>query len=29
MNNIRLNLIVAACDNMGIGINGGLPWTLQ
>lgn len=26
---MKLNLIVAACDNLGIGIKGGLPWTLR
>ncbi|KAE8747471.1 hypothetical protein FOCC_FOCC005803 [Frankliniella occidentalis] len=25
----RINLIVAACENMGIGVNGNLPWKLK
>lgn len=29
MKNIKLNLIVAACENMGIGKNGDLPWMLK
>jgi dihydrofolate reductase len=29
MKNIKLNLIAAACDNMGIGYRGDLPWFLK
>ncbi|XP_061726570.1 dihydrofolate reductase [Cydia pomonella] len=29
MSKVKLNLIVAACENMGIGANGTLPWRLK
>lgn len=29
MQNIKFSLIVAACENMGIGIKGDLPWMLK
>lgn len=29
MKNVKLNLIVAACENMGIGKQGDLPWRLK
>ncbi|XP_059609435.1 dihydrofolate reductase [Phlebotomus argentipes] len=29
MSNIKLNLCVAACENLGIGLNGNLPWHLK
>lgn len=29
MKHFKLNLIVAACENMGIGKNGDLPWMLK
>lgn len=29
MEKMKLNLIVAACETMGIGIKGDLPWRLK
>ncbi|RUS89650.1 hypothetical protein EGW08_002571 [Elysia chlorotica] len=29
MSKAKLNVVVAACNNMGIGINGNLPWRLK
>lgn len=29
MSKVKLNVVVAACNNMGIGINGTLPWRLK
>ncbi|XP_055681341.1 dihydrofolate reductase [Lutzomyia longipalpis] len=29
MTNLKLNLCVAACENLGIGLNGNLPWHLK
>lgn len=28
-NGLKLNLIAAACENMGIGFKGDLPWHLK